>query len=209
LDCQNPENIDSINFYSEVYGSDSKCFETTTGEGRCYRSACVKDEMALKINIRGEWFTCEYDYQELSVRVGGGALPAIVRCPRLTSACPDLFCPFNCAGRGVCNFAANINGTTRSKCECFDAGDTSAGCSDSLVPDGGFFQDSSDLLNNLEENFFDPLVAVFVDHPDKWTSASWAWAAGLLVLFLVMMLCICSSFWPQPTKRSATRRAAI
>jgi hypothetical protein len=57
--------------------------------------------------------------------------------------------------------------------------------------------DSSGLVDDIEEGFFDPLVAVFVDHPDKWTTASWAWAGGLIALFVVMLLCIASSFWPQ------------
>jgi len=201
LDCENPANVDSINFYTEVYGSDSLCWETSTGEGRCFRHACIKDEMVVKVNVRGVWLTCEYDFQELSVKLGAaGALSATITCPRLSSACPDLFCPFNCAGRGICNFASAGNGTISPKCECFDTTDTSESCSDSLVPSGTFLDNSGGLANNLQKSFFDPLIAVFVDHPDKWTTASWAWAAGLLVLLLVMLLCICSSFWPTPKK---------
>lgn len=161
--------------------------------------------MVLKINIRGEWFTCEYDFQELSAKLGAGTISATVVCPRLTSACPELFCPFNCAGRGVCNFASSGNGTNSPACECFDSTDTSESCSDSLVPDGAFLDNSAGLVDNLQKSFFDPLVAVFVDHPDKWTTASWAWAAGLVALFLIMLLCICSSFWPSPKKRVSRR----
>ena len=167
LDCSNPDNAPSVSLYSEVYGSDSKCFETSSGEGRCYRAACIKSQMAVRINVRGEWLTCQYDFQELSVRVGGGALTTTIVCPRLSTACPDLFCPFNCAGRGVCNYAALDGDTSRPKCECFDETDTSPGCSDSLIPDGSFLDDPSGLFDNIEENFFDPLVSVFVDHPDK------------------------------------------
>jgi hypothetical protein len=61
------------------------------------------------------------------------------------------------------------------------------------------------LFDNVEEDFFDPLVAVFVDHPNKWTSSSWAWGAGLLTVFLIMLLCICSTFWPE-TKSDAKNR---
>ncbi len=127
-----------------------------------------------------------------------GALPQTLVCPRLSTACPDLFCPFNCAGRGVCNYEnVGADGTIQPKCECFDKSDTSPGCSDSQVFDGDFIDNGGDLLDNIEEDFFDPLVAVFVDHPDKWTSASWAWGAGLLTVFLIMLLCICSTFWPE------------
>ena len=114
-------------------GDDSKCIPTNSGGGRCYRTACVKDEMALKINVRGEWLTCENDFQELNVRVGAGAFPQTLICPRLSVACPDLFCPFGCAGRGICNYAHTVNGTSLPRCECFDKDDTSPGCSDSLV----------------------------------------------------------------------------
>lgn len=188
--------------FSEVYGEDSKCIPTDSGDGRCYRTACVKDEMALKINVRGEWLTCEYDFQHLDVRVGAGALPQTLVCPRLSSACPDLFCPFTCAGRGVCNYENVVNGTVQPVCECFDPEDTSPGCSDSLLPDSGFLANADGLFDNLEEDFFDPLIAVFVDHPDKWTTSSWAWAAGLLVVFLIMLLCTCSAFWPAPPKKA-------
>jgi leishmanolysin len=57
LSCKDPDNADSFNLYSEVYGADSLCFPSNMGEGLCYRTACVKDEMALRINVRGEWLT--------------------------------------------------------------------------------------------------------------------------------------------------------
>ncbi|GKY92834.1 hypothetical protein MPSEU_000253000 [Mayamaea pseudoterrestris] len=199
LSCKDPDNADSFNVYNEVYGADSLCFPSNMGEGLCYRTACVQDEMALRINVRGEWLTCDYDFQKLTFKVGQGLLPVTVTCPRLSQACPDLFCPFNCAGRGVCNYGSN--NTLRPQCECFDRNDTSAGCSNSQIPNGGFLSDSSGLFDNVEENFFDPLIAVFVDNPSTWTTASWAWAAGLLVVFLILLLCICSSFCPSNRKR--------
>jgi len=165
--------------------------------------------MVLRINVRGEWLVCEYDFQQLDVRVGAGALPQTLVCPRLSTACPDLFCPFNCAGRGVCDYDfISVNGTKQPRCECFDEGDTSPGCSDSLLQDGDFLDDADGLLDNIEEDFFDPLVAVFVDHPDKWTSSSWAWGAGLLTFFLIMLLCICSTFWPESNSDAKNRELA-
>jgi hypothetical protein len=199
LACTDTANADALNIYSEVYGSDSRCISTDSGDGRCYRTACIKEDMVLRINVRGEWMVCEYDFQRLDVRVGAGALPQTLVCPRLSTACPDLFCPFNCAGRGVCNYENVVNGTIQPKCECFDTSDTSPGCSDSLLPNGDFLDDATGLFDNVQEDFFDPLVSVFVDHPDKWTSSSWAWAAGLLTVFFVMLLCICSTFWPEGT----------
>jgi hypothetical protein len=206
-----PELLSNISHFdhSEVYAEDSQCIPTDSGDGRCYRTVCVKDEMALKINVRGEWHTCEFDFQKLDVRVGAGALPQTLVCPRLSTACPNLFCPFTCAGRGTCNYAHTVNGTIQPKCECFDTTDTSPGCSDSLLPDGGFLDNSDGLFNSIEEDFFDPMIAVFVDHPDKWTTSSWAWAAGLLTVFLIMLLCICSAFWPSTPKTVGSHRGTL
>lgn len=72
LACTDVANADSLNIYSEVYGRDSQCIPTEGGDGRCYRTACVKDEMVLRINVRGEWLVCEYDFQQIDVRVGAG-----------------------------------------------------------------------------------------------------------------------------------------
>ena len=74
LACTDTSNADSLNIYSEVYGAESKCIPTDSGDGRCYTTACVKDDMVLQINIRGEWLVCEYDFQRLDVRVGAGKL---------------------------------------------------------------------------------------------------------------------------------------
>ena len=207
LACTDTVNADSLNIYSEVYGSDSQCIPTDGGDGRCYRTACVKDEMVVRVNVRGDWLACEYDFQKLDVRVGAGALPQTLVCPRLSTACPDLFCPFNCAGRGVCNYdAIGFNNTVQPTCECFDKSDTSPGCSDSQIQKGDFFEDAGGLLNDLEQDFFDPLISVFVDHPDKWTTSSWAWAAGLFTVFLIMLLCVCSTFWPESNNKKSQNK---
>jgi len=208
LACTDTANANSLNIYSEVYGGDSQCIPTDGGDGRCYRTVCVKDEMVLRINVRGEWLVCEYDFQKLDVRVGAGAVPQTLVCPRLSTACPDLFCPFSCAGRGICNFdTVGVNGIVQPTCECFDKSDTSPGCYNSFLPVGDFLDNADGLLDNIEEDFFDPLISVFVDHPDKWTTSSWAWGGGLLTVFLVMLLCICSAFWPESKKETSLRES--
>ena len=55
--------------------------------------------------------------------------------------------------------------------------------------------DSTGLLNKVQQNFLDLLVAVFVDDPTSWTTACWAWATGMLVIFVILVCCICSSFF--------------
>jgi hypothetical protein len=193
--------VSTLRLGSEVFGEQSQCILSTAGEGLCYETACVKEDMSLRINVLGEWITCAEDFESHVVTVGQGLVKTTIFCPRLSQACPDLFCPFNCAGRGVCNYTHTVNGTVRPVCECFDSSDTSEACSDSLIPDGKFLDDSSGLFNNLEENFFDPLIKVFVDHPDAWTTASWAWASGLIAIFFILLLCICSSVFPQRPRK--------
>ena len=230
LDCRIKDNGDSIDvIYSEVYGDNSMCFETSSGEGRCYNARCIYDEFNLQVQVDGRWYTCQEDFQQIEVSTLSGAFGTTVTCPRLSSVCPDMFCPVNCAGRGTCNFdytndtstaAATMTGEkkaatngARPKCQCFDETDTSAGCSETFVLDGKYLRDGTGLKDTIQTNFFEPLIAVFVDHPDTWTTASWAWAAALFVTFLLMILCICSSFWPEknvdmePLKRQ--RRYAI
>ena len=230
LDCRIKDNGDSIDvIYSEVYGDNSMCFETSSGEGRCYNARCIYDEFNLQVQVDGRWYTCQEDFQQIEVSTLSGAFGTTVTCPRLSSVCPDMFCPVNCAGRGTCNFEYTNDTTTtaaaatgekkattngaRPKCHCFDETDTSAGCSDTFVLDGKYLRDGTGLKDTIQTNFFEPLIAVFVDHPDTWTTASWAWAAALFVTFLLMILCICSSFWPEknvdmePLKRQ--RRYAI
>jgi len=202
LDCRNSDNLDVINIYSEDYGENSMCFESTAGEGKCYEAACVVDEFVLKFYVAGSLYTCEYDFQKISVKTAAGTLSSTITCPRLSSVCPDMFCPANCAGRGVCNWQSNATGVIRPRCECFDPEDTSPGCSASVKLDSKYLQDSSTLVDRVQENILAALKAVFLDHPETWSTASWAWASCLFVLFLLMLLCICTSCWPSRPKSS-------
>lgn len=205
LSCKDGGNGPSLNLYSEIFGSDSMCVETSTGEGRCYPVQCIYDERVVKIQLRGEWETCNYDFEPKDLKSTTGFLGGTVYCPRLSSACPDLFCPKNCAGAGECNYESVVNGTVRPTCECFDETDTSPGCSDTVTNDGKYLQDSSRLKNKYTDDWLEPLVAVFVDDPEYWTNESWGWAAGLFALLLMLIFCICSSFWPSSNKKSRRR----
>jgi len=201
-DCRNPENGDGLGLFSEYYGDNSLCVETTSGEGRCYESKCIKDDHLVLIKVRGVYHECISDFQSISVKTSDlGVLPVTITCPRLASACPDMFCPANCAGRGICNFNSQINGTTRPRCLCFNESDTSPGCAETLTLEDRYLNDSDDLVSKLDRTIFDPLIAVFVDEPNTWTSASWAWASGLFALFLLVIICICSSCMPSRRKR--------
>jgi len=210
LDCRNSENSDIFDWkgLTEVYGKDSKCYETTTGEALCYESACIYDTRQLNVRLGdGAWYVCESDFQEIAVQsTVSNILGQKIICPRLSQACPDLFCPVNCAGRGICNYdAVDDEGRVRPKCECFDQEDTSLGCTDSLILDG-FLQDSTGLFDGKARDFMTPLVAVFTDEPSSWNTASWIWASTIFVVFLLLVLCICSTFWPKKRGRRGGSR---
>ena len=205
LDCRDPSNGDGVDWQGlgETFGTNSSCFESTRGEGICYNSQCINSEFKLKVQMQGTWYSCDYDFQEIEIPTTvSTVLRRKIVCPRLSSVCPDMFCPANCAGRGVCNFENVLDGITRPKCECYDRSDTSPGCTTSLVLDGKYIDDSSGLINVDVKGFFDDLIAVFVDDPATWNTASWCWASGLFGLFLILILCICSTFWPKRGRRS-------
>ena len=200
LDCTNPENGDGVDWQGlgETFGSNSSCFESSRGEGICYNTQCINSEFKLKVQMHGTWFTCDSDFQEIEIPTTvSNVLGRRIICPRLSSVCPDMFCPANCAGRGVCNFEATVDGIQRPKCECYDSSDTSLGCTTSLVLDGKYIENSDGLFNVNVQGFFDDLIAVFVDDPETWSTSSWCWASGLFGIFLILLLCICSSFWPK------------
>jgi len=113
----------------ERHGSESRCFEASVGsEDRslCLTSHCDAANRALRVSVGDQSFICDSDFETLSF-VSSSGTRVELRCPRLTAVCPDMFCPGNCAGKGVCDFSR-----ARPKCACFDENDASPGCFDSL-----------------------------------------------------------------------------
>ena len=53
------------------------------------------------------------------------------------------------------------------------------GCAETLTLDDKYLDKSDGLISQLEKTIFDPLIAVFVNKPNIWSSASWAWASLL------------------------------
>jgi len=218
LECSNQQNKEDFNIFSEFFGEHSMCFETNTGAGRCWRAHCDPEQRVLKINIRGTWYTCEQDFQKIDFKTNQfGVLDGKITCPRLSSTCPHFFCPVNCAGRGVCDWQHEFNGTIQPKCNCFNKNDTSPACTQSYVPDGNYLLETPSFMTSVGTGVADGLIAVFVDKPQTWSTTSWACAAGLLALFLVMISCICFSFCPdrkakvkhtQRPRRSDRRRSS-
>eukprot|EP00594_Rhizosolenia_setigera_P019576 CAMPEP_0178962956 /NCGR_PEP_ID=MMETSP0789-20121207/14706_1 /TAXON_ID=3005 /ORGANISM="Rhizosolenia setigera, Strain CCMP 1694" /LENGTH=847 /DNA_ID=CAMNT_0020647271 /DNA_START=99 /DNA_END=2642 /DNA_ORIENTATION=- len=206
LECGIASNVDTVNIFGEYYGENSKCFETNTGEGRCYKAQCLRKERVLKVYLKDKWVTCEEDFQEITFSSLTGAFGGSITCPKLSSICPDLFCPANCAGRGICDYDNVVNGTVSPACKCFDETDTSPGCSESLVLDGSYLEDSSFLEGVLTETGLEDLYAIWKDDPTAWNKTTWAWAGALLAFFGLLMFCICASFWPSSRKKVLVKK---
>jgi len=193
LECENDDNVNNINIFSEYYGKGSKCIETNTGSARCYLTQCVRDPPSVKVNIRGVWYKCKHDFEQVSYKTNkAGILNGVFTCPRLSSVCPDLFCPVNCAGRGICDYDHKVNGTIRPSCKCFNTSDTSPACTESYVPKGDFFLKGP--LYQYTPGFLDPLISVFLDSPQTWSKTTWGLAAGGIFLFFKIVICILYSF---------------
>lgn len=196
LECENDNNVDTFNVFSEYYGDGSKCFETNTGAPRCYLTQCLRDPTPyVRVNIRGSWYNCDHDFQQVTYKTNNaGILNGVLICPRLSAACPNLFCPVNCAGRGRCDYDHLINETIiQPTCKCFNTSDTSPACTESYVPKGDFFLEGP-LYASFTPGFLDPLISVFLDSPQTWSNTTWGLAVGGLVLFFKMIICIIYSF---------------
>lgn len=205
LDCRYSGNSDVINLYGESYGVSSQCFESNLGEAKCFEAHCIYEDFSLKFYVGSNLYNCSRDFQEISVTLSGVSSPMKITCPRLSQACPEMFCPANCAGRGVCNFTSSVNGTIRPRCECFDNNDTSIGCSDSVKLDAKYYTDPSSLKPKSKTSILEALKLVFTTRPGTWSTASWAWASSLFVLFLLLLMCIISSCCRCQNRRSKRR----
>jgi hypothetical protein len=198
LDCRLSENQNIIfDQWYEKFGPDSMCLESSSNTGRCYQTFCDLGNFQFGFFVGTEKYVCEEDFQQIEITDVTGFLTSTITCPRLSQVCPDMFCPANCAGRGVCNFesAIDVNGTldVRPRCECFDKNDTSLACSESLVLDGKYIANGDGLGSSENSNFFDALKRVFTDDPNTWTTASWIWASAIFVFFLLLVLCVFST----------------
>jgi len=216
LDCRDERNgVGAIsNAFFEEYGKSSRCFETDNGEGKCYPRVCLKDEHVVRIFVRNKWHTCNYDFEEITpyevnvnIAIFTDFLNFKIICPRLSSVCPDLFCPANCSGRGTCRWTKNATHPTappKSQCICFDETDKSPGCSSTLQLHGDWVDNADSVGGKVRKaGFFDNFVKLFVDDPDDWSNTTKAWGAGFATIVAILFLCLCQSLFP--TRKAKTR----
>ncbi|KAL7536273.1 hypothetical protein ACHAXR_010253 [Thalassiosira sp. AJA248-18] len=102
----------------ESYGESSMCFETDAMIPVCLETICNPSDKTLSIVVKGKTFYCAYHGQVINVDVGYSVV-----CPRIAAVCPDLVCPSNCSGKGVCDYCKEV-----PECICDSPLDKTAGC---------------------------------------------------------------------------------
>lgn len=83
----------TCNPYDEMYGPDSECFASSSGEGTCYRAFCVQEDLTYRFLASGTFFTCEYDFQVIDIPITVTLIPHSVTCPQISQACPEFNLP--------------------------------------------------------------------------------------------------------------------
>ena len=102
----------------ESFEENSRCFETDSGIPVCLETICNQVDRTLSFVVDGKLFYCSYDGQVINADAGYSVV-----CPRIAVVCPDLVCPSNCSGKGVCDYCLDI-----PQCICDDPFDETPGC---------------------------------------------------------------------------------
>ena len=102
----------------EFFDENSRCYETDVGSPVCLETTCNSADKTLDVIINGGTFRCSYNGQVINVELGYSIV-----CPRIAVVCPDLICPSNCSGKGVCDYCKYV-----PKCICDDQFDETPGC---------------------------------------------------------------------------------
>jgi len=105
----------------ESFEENSRCFETDAMMPVCLETICNPVDKTLSVVVNGESFYCAHHGQVIDVDVGYSVI-----CPRVAAVCPDLVCPSNCSGKGVCDYCKEI-----PECICDNPFDQTDGCWDS------------------------------------------------------------------------------
>jgi len=173
--CTDSDNANTNSaLQGEYFGSDSKCFNTDKqGIPMCLKSHCNKYYNMVEIIVGEEVLRCKYDFE----KIYSPALGRTVECPRKSAICPSLFCPANCAGRGVCNFSS-----WRPTCQCFDQSDT---------PSMGCFENKSKMHTqiSLSSESFGLSLAMRSSSGRLFTKGnSIASVAGTVILYIMLLV---------------------
>mmetsp|Transcript_2411 Transcript_2411/g.3206 ORF Transcript_2411/g.3206 Transcript_2411/m.3206 type:complete len:703 (+) Transcript_2411:88-2196(+) len=122
--------IDAI----EMFGSSSSCMDVSIDSGPqtalCIQSSCDYDNEQFSFTVGATSYNCSLgDAGEVIEVVIDPVKKYEFTCPKLTQACPDMFCPSMCSGKGICDWDA----VPKPICNCFDSNDNTPGCYESQV----------------------------------------------------------------------------
>jgi len=113
--CSDEGNKPDFSF--ESFGPNSRCFETVQSKAACIASFCNKADARIDLIVGDNVFQCDYEGQLIKIH------EEYVKCPRLAVVCPDIVCPANCSGNGMCDYCQEV-----PQCICDDPFDESPGC---------------------------------------------------------------------------------
>ena len=105
----------------ESFQDNSRCYETDANVPVCLETVCNSKDKMLSVVVNGKSFYCAHDGQVINVDAGYSVI-----CPRIAAVCPDLVCPSNCSGKGVCDYCKEV-----PECICDNPLDQTDGCWDS------------------------------------------------------------------------------
>lgn len=144
--CNEQRGQSKVNEY-EVFGSRSRCIDFSSADdfsaksAMCARAVCNAEERSFDVHLGDDTYSCREDFQELNTTTA-----VTIRCPRLTAACPDMFCPSMCSGKGICDWSLPA-----PACRCFDPEDATPNCNDSdpVAPDAYSSSDRRRIVASL------------------------------------------------------------
>lgn len=112
--------------HGEVFGTHSKCFDTTTSS-ICLYSNCNPHTHKIEIYYNENEYICNHPGQKIHLlsnyHNNNHNNDIIIECPKIETVCPNIICPANCSGKGMCDYSLDV-----PICICDDPYDTSPGC---------------------------------------------------------------------------------
>lgn len=82
VSCSEKSSTPTYDF--EVYGSNSKCFETNTAHSICLEAICNQVDRKVEFMISEEIYQCDYDGQTIEIDDN-----ISIECPRIAAVCPE------------------------------------------------------------------------------------------------------------------------
>jgi leishmanolysin-like peptidase len=116
--CSSSNGSKGASLAGESFEENSRCYETDASIPVCLETVCNRSDKTLSVVVKGKSFYCAYQGQVINVEVGYSVV-----CPRIAAVCPDLVCPSNCSGKGLCDYCKEV-----PECICDSPFDQSDGC---------------------------------------------------------------------------------